>query len=126
DEAAATYAPRLTKEEGLIEWSRPAESIHNLIRGLHPWPLAFSFINGRRVILRRSSLVIQDDRTRWTEFGGQPGTVIQAAGDRLVVATGSGPIHLLEIQPEGKRPMTAREFLAGHSIAPGTRFSPHP
>src|SRR5205823_8577432 len=52
DDSAATYAPRLTKSDGLIDWSKSAPSIHNLIRGLHPWPLAYSFLEGRRLILR--------------------------------------------------------------------------
>ena len=56
DEAAATYAHRLTKEDGVIDWSWSAPRIHNLIRGLHPWPHAFSFIHGKRVILRQSAI----------------------------------------------------------------------
>jgi methionyl-tRNA formyltransferase len=119
DETSATYAPRLTKQEGLVDWTWPADRVHNLIRGLHPWPLAYSFLNGRRVILRRS-------RIAKGEAQAAPGTVLAPAGHRLVIATASDGIDILEIQPENKRPMTAREFLAGHSVAPGDRFSALP
>jgi methionyl-tRNA formyltransferase len=116
DEAAATYAPRLDKGEGRIDWSWSAARIHNVVRGLHPWPLSFSFIKGHRVILRRSA--IAGERSR-----AQPGTVVEAAGDRLVVGTGEGEVAILEIQPEGKRAMTARDFLAGHRVTVGDQFS---
>jgi methionyl-tRNA formyltransferase len=53
DDASATYAPRLTKEEGLIDWSKPSLAIHNHVRGLYPWPHAYTFLNGARLIVRR-------------------------------------------------------------------------
>jgi methionyl-tRNA formyltransferase len=112
DEAAATYAPRLTKEDGAIDWSRSARDLHNLIRGLHPWPHAYTSWRGRRLILLRSAS--EDYETHATA-----GTVVTAHGDDLHVAAGSGVVRILDLQAEGKRPMTAREFLAGHHIAPG-------
>ena len=119
-ESEATYAPKLTKEDGLVDWSSPAERIHDLIRGLHPWPHAVTFLGGRRFILRQS---------RWTNgrsAGVTAGTIVEAAGDHLVVATGSGVLEIREIQAEGKRPMTVREFLPGHQVMPGTRFTSSP
>jgi methionyl-tRNA formyltransferase len=113
DESQATYASRLTKEDGVIDWSRPAAAVHNLIRGLHPWPHAFTFLQARRYILLRSVLVTGS---------GRPGEVVEATGDRLTVATGAGAVRLLEVQPEGKRPMNAREFLAGHRVVIGDIF----
>jgi methionyl-tRNA formyltransferase len=119
DESLVTYAHRLTKEDGIIDWSWPAARIHNLIRGLHPWPHAFSFVQGKRVIIRRSAL----------EHGFAPGalhaagTIVAAEGDRLVVATGGGLLRIDEIQAEGKRPMNARDFLAGHRLTAGDRFT---
>jgi len=88
-----------------------------MIRGLHPWPHAFTFLGPRRFIVRRS---------RWSgePSAEAPGTVIEAAGDRLAVATGSGVLEITEIQSEGKRPMSAREFLAGHPLSGGERFGP--
>ena len=118
DEGASTYAHRLTKEDGAIDWTQPAGRIHNQIRGLHPWPHAFSFLNGRRFILRRSVVL--------PGLTGAAGAVVEAAGDRLTVAAGTGGIAVLEIQTEGKRPLSPREFLAGHRVTPGHRFAPQP
>jgi methionyl-tRNA formyltransferase len=116
-DADATYAHRLTKNDGLIDWGGPAAAIHNQIRGLHPWPHAFTFVRGRRLILHRSGRATAGARA------AVPGTVLEAAGDRLAVQTGDGSLDLLIVQVEGKRPMTARDFLAGHPLAPGELFS---
>jgi methionyl-tRNA formyltransferase len=119
DAAAATYAHRLTKEDGMLDWNLPAARVHNLIRGLHPWPHAYTFLAGTRIILLRSTPSAErHDR--------DPGTILEAAGDRLVVGTGDGTIHLTQIQVEGKRAMTPREFLAGHRLPVGGRFTPAP
>lgn len=118
DDAASTYAPRLSKAEGLIDWTRPAREIHNLVRGLHPWPHAYTFANGQRLIVLRS-------RVDPSAAPGQtPGTIVDARGDTLRVAAGHGSVlQLVEVQPEGRRAMAAREFLAGHPVQPGRRFS---
>jgi methionyl-tRNA formyltransferase len=120
DESQATYAHRLTKVDGIIDWSWAADRIHNAIRGLHPWPHATCFWGGRRLILLRS-----------TASPGAPssvaaGTILEATGDSLHVATGGGILQLHEIQAEGRRPMTTREFLAGHRLDPGDRFQAAP
>jgi methionyl-tRNA formyltransferase len=117
DDAAATYAPRLTKDDGRVDWSWPALRIHNLIRGLHPWPHAATFAGGKRLILRRS-------RPSGVASTQAPGTILEASGEHVRIATGDGALDLLEIQAEGKRPMAAREFLAGHPLTPGTRLQP--
>jgi methionyl-tRNA formyltransferase len=120
DDAQATYAPRLTKDDGKVDWAWPAARLHNLIRGLHPWPHAFTFVRGERVILHRSA----------PQIGGADaaaaGTILSAHGDVLSVATGDGVLRLLEIQAEGKRPMRVRDFLAGHPLTAGDRFAPLP
>ncbi len=116
DDRLAIYAPRLTKEEGLIDWHQPAGAIHNKVRGLHPWPHAFSFLGGDRYLILRTS------PGGGERSGLEPGTVLEAAGDRLAVATGDGAIRIIEIQPEARRVMTARQFLAGHAVQPGARF----
>ena len=116
-EPQATYAPRLTKEEGLIDWTRPAAQIHNQVRGLYPWPHAFSFLSGARLIIRRSRVLPN------AETHSAPGTVTQIASDVLVVATGEGQLGILEVQPEGRRPMSVRDFMAGHRLSPGDVFS---
>jgi len=119
DHAAATYAPRLTKADGLIDWAASAQAIHDRIRGLHPWPHAFTFHRGDRYILLRSAVVSGP-------ADGAPGVVLEASGDRLIVAAGSGAIGIVEIQAEGKRPMIVREFLPGHRVAPGDRLTAAP
>ena len=119
DDSASTYAPRLTKEDGAIDWGWTAFRIHNLVRGLHPWPHAYTFLQGARIILRRTSPVIGCSVAA-------PGEVVHAHGDDLRVSTGDGGIHLAELQVEGKRPMSAREFLAGHRLRAGDRFARMP
>jgi len=126
DDTAATYAHRLTKDDGGIDWTQPAAAIHNRIRGLHPWPHAWSFVNGRRLILLRSTRVQLGDvsGTSRVPLRVVPGTVVEAQGDHLLVATGDGLLQLVTVQPEGKRPMSVREFLAGRPLAAGDRFTP--
>jgi len=119
DDSAATYAHRLTKQDGLIDWTWPADRIHNLVRGLHPWPHACTYLNGARLIILRSAVA--------NEFDGRPpGSVVAAHGDELRVAAGSDAVDLLEIQAEGKRPMSPRDFRAGHRLRPGDRFARTP
>jgi methionyl-tRNA formyltransferase len=117
NEAAATYAPRLTKEEGLIDWSRPARELHNRIRGLHPWPHAQAAFERHRVLLLRSAVASE------SPTGEPPGVIIGARGDDLLVSAGAGALRLLELQPEGRRAMSAREFMAGRQVRPGLRFT---
>lgn len=119
DDGAATYAHRLTKEDGLIDWARPAAAIHNQIRGLHPWPHAYSYVDGQRLILHRSTWSAES-------AAAEPGTIVAAQGDELRVATGSGTVLVTELQAEGRRPGRTREFLAGRKLAAGLRFSPQP
>lgn len=116
DDRLATYAPRLTKEEGAIDWTQPARAIHDKVRGLHPWPHAYAFLDAARLIVLRTS--VPEDSGRPLE----PGTVVRADRDGLRVAAGSGCIDLVEVQAEGRRPMAARDFLAGHKLRPGDRF----
>jgi methionyl-tRNA formyltransferase len=120
DDADANYAARITKEDSAVDWSRDATAIHNQIRGLHPWPHAAAYVNGRRLILLRSR-PLEDDRS-----ASAAGTVTAAHGDRFLVATGNGTLQLLEVQLEGKRAMTARDFLAGNRIEPGSRLTSTP
>jgi methionyl-tRNA formyltransferase len=117
NEHLATYAARLTKDEGLIDWSLSASRIHDRVRGLHPWPHAYTFVNGRRIIVWRTSP--QPDAAT-----AAPGTVLRADGEGVVVATGDGhALALLELQAEGGRALRAAEFLRGHPVSPGARFT---
>lgn len=119
NEALVTYAHRLTKDDGVVDWAQAASSIHNQIRGLHPWPLAFSYIAGQRLILRRSTWAAED-------APAEPGTIVTAHGDELRIATGAGTLVVTELQAEGRRASRTRDFLAGRKLAPGLRFAAQP
>jgi methionyl-tRNA formyltransferase len=122
DDTSATYAPRLTKEEGLIDWSNRSLEIHDRVRGLYPWPHAYTFLNGARLIVRRTIADLEGPR-RSPEF--QPGTIVSVTPDAIHVATGNGEqLAIVEVQPEGRRPMAVRDFAAGHRVAAGDLFSP--
>jgi methionyl-tRNA formyltransferase len=114
DAMLATYAPKITREEGLIDWTLPATDIHNRVRGLYPWPHAYTFLHHQRLIVLKTRL----------EGGAPeaaPGVVLDASGDAIHVATGhGGRIAIERLQAEGRRPVTAREFLAGHPVPPGS------
>jgi len=117
DETQATYASRLTKEEGLIDWTRSASDIHNRVRGLYPWPHAYTFFKGTRLIILRSE--VADAGASATS----PGTILRATSEAIHVATGDGELAILEVQPEGRRAMRAHDFLLGHRLATGETFS---
>lgn len=124
DAAKLTKAPRLKKAQGAIDWTRSAEEIDRHVRAMQPWPAAFSWLEqpGRQP-LRVIVLEVQPaEPTR----GGAPGTVLPATGNRLVVQAGEGTVEILRLKPAGKRSMTTREFLAGHDVSPGDRFTSEP
>lgn len=112
-----TPAPKLTRDVQRVRWQESAETVRNLIRGLAPTPGAFSYLNGKMIKFYRT-------RVSQQSTSAAPGEVVAADAREgvLTVATGSGCVHLLELQPEGKRRMSAAEFLRGHSIEPGMRF----
>ncbi len=115
DHARATYAPKISRADGVIDWMRPALRIHNQVRGVQPWPLASISIDGTRCLLHRTQ--VGSDTITAT-----PGTIVHASGDRLEIAAGDNhAVRVLQIQPEGRRVMSAREFLAGHRPAAGAR-----
>lgn len=118
DDALATHAPKILKSEGTVDWTLPAREIHNRVRGLQPWPLVSVRVGAARYLLHRTEIL--DEPTT-----AAPGTIASSSGDRLTVAAGDGrQVRVLQIQPEGRRAMSARELLAGHPIAPGTRMDP--
>jgi len=116
DEAEATYAPNLTREDERIDWSREACEIRNQVRGLVPFAGAFTLLDGE-------PFKIWSCRTadRRKGHGSQPGTILSAGTDGLLVAAGNGSVlELLEVQPAGKRAMSASEWLKGAKSAAGT------
>ena len=117
----ASYAPRLTKSEGLIDWTKSARYIHNQIRGLYPWPHAFTYLNGVRYIILQS-LVEPTSSTPSDSSDARAGQILRASGDDLTVKAGDTTVAILSIQPEGRRPLGVREFLSGHPVRPGQTF----
>jgi methionyl-tRNA formyltransferase len=115
EEGRVTFAPKLTRGDSPVAWAASARTIHNRIRGLRPWPLASASIAGRRVLLRRA-------RFDETIVDAPPGTVLAADRDGLPVAARPGVVWLSEVQPEGRRAMTAGEFMRGARIRAGDRF----
>ncbi|MFA5907642.1 MAG: methionyl-tRNA formyltransferase [Vicinamibacterales bacterium] len=117
DESQVTYAPKLTKAEGLVDWRRAAGDVHNLIRGLWPWPHAYAFLHGTRYILHRSRISPMTAAAR-------PGTILAASAiDGLHVACGEGAIEIVDLQLEGKRVMSARDAMASRALTAGAQFS---
>ena len=83
DDALSTYASKVTKDEGLIDWTLPAVAIHNRVRGLYPWPHAFTYLNGERLIVMRSHVAHEPT-------SAAPGTIVDASSGAIQVATGDG------------------------------------
>lgn len=111
DEALSTYASQLSKAEGEIDWNNTNEQIYNKIRGLNPWPKAFSFMGGKRFVI---------DFVYKTPQCGKAGEILCADENGLVVACGEGSVLIKEIKPEGKKKMAVGDFLRGHKIEKGT------
>ncbi len=110
DASAVTKAPKLKKDDGRIDWSQPASTIHNLVRAMQPWPVASTdWERAPGTVVR---LIVHE--TRVEDAHGEPGLVIEANGDRLVVAAGSGAVRLVRVQLEGKKAAGAEEFLRGY------------
>ena len=113
DSSKATLAPLLKKGDGLIDWGLSAEEIHNRVRGLSPWPGAYGVLEGKTVKIIRSDVSAQS---------GEPGLLYEKDRDTLEAGTGSGRLRILSIQPEGKKPMAAGEFMRGHRGIAGKKF----
>jgi methionyl-tRNA formyltransferase len=114
DASRATVARLLTKEDGRIDWTQPADEIARRIRAFHPWPGAFTTHDGRTVKVLKA---------RPVEGTGTPGVVARVGGEGIDVGAGGGSrLRLLEVQPESRKAMAAAAFAAGTRIAPGARF----
>ncbi len=118
DEGLVTYADRITRADGVVDWTQPARAIHDRVRGLHPWPHASAAIGGRRVLLIESRIASAETAD------AAPGTIVDAGRAGLVAATGQGTILLTRVQPEGRAAMAAGDFANGYRIAPGMQFEP--
>lgn len=117
DDSRATYAPRLDKTDGIVNWQQGASALHDFVRGMRPWPFAQAWLQGQRLMLLRTRPASGPIPP------AAPGTIVEVK-PALVVATGDGRgLEILELQPEGRRAMSARDFLAGRAVAPGAAFT---
>jgi len=116
DHAAATLAPRLKKEDGWLRLGEPARTLVNRIRGCNPWPGAAVMAPGGRVLIWRATVVPE-------VAAAQPGTLVSASSGTIALATGSGLLLPVEVQPENRRAMAWDDFLRGARLTPGARLT---
>lgn len=112
----ATHTRMISKKMGKINWKASAVEIERLIRGLNPWPSAYTFLDGKTLKIWRAAVLPGGDAV-------EAGCVVQADDKALHIQTGEGILSLEEVQLEGKKRMKIADFLRGHAIAPGTRLS---
>lgn len=115
DESLTCYAPMLKKDQGQIDWSRPATAIHNQVRGLDPWPGAFTFLEGD---------VLKLFGTRPESGSGEAGVVLSAGAEGVRIGCGAGVLLVRELQLPGKKRLSAADFLRGRPLPAGTRLVP--
>ena len=115
NEAEATHAARILKEDEVIDWAKPADVIFCQIRGLAPAPGAYTMWNDQRLKIWKS-------RVNPKETGKAPGTLVEIGKDYLLVQTGKGCLEILELQPAGKKAMPAKAFCNGTGVEAGVQF----
>jgi len=115
DEGLATYAPRLKKEDGFIDWSKSAKAIANLIRGLDPWPSAYTYLDGELLKLFKARAISLNKKV-------EPGTILEIDSVGIKVAAKDGAVLIEELQRPGKKRLKVSEFAKGYSIYPGKRL----
>ena len=114
DENLTNYAPIITKEMGLIDFSKTATDIHNLVRGFYPWPSAYFFIDGKRIKVLKTEILNNCNK----DFG----TVIDSTNDFVISCGDNTSIKLVTIQPEGSKQMSASDYLKGHNLPIGYKI----
>lgn len=117
NEAEAIYSPNITREDERIDWSKSARDIFNQVRGLNPFPGAFTTWNGDVLKVWQCKLPVSVDSSAGN---AKPGTVLRADADGIAVQTGDGALMLTIIQPAGKKAMEVEQFLRGSAIERGT------
>ncbi|NOU37062.1 MAG: methionyl-tRNA formyltransferase [Kiritimatiellaceae bacterium] len=115
DDDAATEVCKLTKDDGRLDWTLPAETLRNRIRGFTPWPGCFCVLpDGQNLKVLKASVERQN---------GSPGEVLDVSGAGPLIATGEGALRLLEVLPSGKRVMDGASYLRGYPLAAGSRLT---
>ena len=113
----ATHTTMIKKQLGEIDWMKPAEELERLIRGLNPWPSAYTYLNGKTLKIWKAAVIEQEEREQMA-----PGCIVEVAKDSLTVQAGKGLLKLLEVQLEGKKRMMTDAFLRGFSVEAGSRL----
>jgi methionyl-tRNA formyltransferase len=119
---AGFYARKLTKADGRIDWSRSAQEIRDRVRGLTPWPGAYCELRTADGSQRVTLLSVSTGGAVPEEAGREPGAVLQAGADGVVVQSGDGAITITELKPSGRRAMAVADFLRGHRVEASDRF----
>ena len=112
NDAEATLAPMLNKEMGELDFAKPAKEIHDLVRGLNPWPTAYTFFEGKTLKVHKTALV--------SGYSGKPGELLDEK--RCIVACGDAAVEFLSVQPEGKNTMSGGDFIRGRRLQKGAAF----
>jgi methionyl-tRNA formyltransferase len=120
DKSQATKAPRLAKEHGHVDWSRSAQEIKNQVRALHPWPRAYT--DWQRSGGQPLRLILDLVQIAEGPYPASPPGTVVTVDQKLVIATGHGYLSLEQVQPAGKRVMSAAEFLRGNPVRVGDRM----
>ena len=132
DDRESTLAPLLKKEDGLLDWTRSAGELVNWIRGLSPWPGAYTFFQGNRIgvwkgeVVKETSSVSVQVHQGELQGHSRPGSITAVTKQGIFVKTREGTLSILEIQPANKKRMPIAQFLAGHRVEPGMIFSDNP
>jgi methionyl-tRNA formyltransferase len=118
DRSLATFAPKLRKDDGRIDWTRPHAEIYNRIRAFDPWPGSFCAVGEEEASGYRLNVL----RCRPERTGGVPGVVLECGAEGPLVAAGSGSLRLLAVQPEGRQAMDGADFLRGYRLRTGDKL----
>jgi methionyl-tRNA formyltransferase len=115
DHSQVTYAPMLKKNDGRINWERPAKALEAFIRGMTPWPGAFTFHEKKRLKIFRAKTIVMDTEA-------SPGSVIKGFPDELWISTGKAVLSIMELQGESGKRLLIKDFLRGYKLPPGTHL----
>jgi methionyl-tRNA formyltransferase len=113
DHTQATIAPLLKKKDGLIDWSKDAQTLDCFIRGMYPWPGAFTFLDGKRLKILKADIVEK-------VVSSKPGTILEGFPGDMDVATGAGILRVKEVHLESGKQLPVNKFLLGYPLSPGT------
>ncbi len=125
DEAKATKCGKLSKDMGRIDFSKDAETIRNLVRGLNPWPSAYTYLGGKMLKIWKAKRLNEAElgaEAKELSQSGNVGTVVEVLKDSFVVLTGGGYLKITEVQLEGKKRMDVKAFLLGYKILAGDKL----